>query len=218
MTQTIIKSFRDIFSPTVLFFVLKITLISVAITAALIWMFSSSLNAFIASYLSWIPWEWAQSTGASIASVAIAYSLFVITISLVTSFMVEPLLIKLANKHYPDVPVVGSPNISTSIFLSLKAALIFLILFMFTFPMMFIPFFGAVWILWLWSLLLKEPTIYDVSSLFVANKNDLKITRKKSTLFAMVAAGFNYIPIINIFAAVFAQILFLHYILEEKEA
>jgi hypothetical protein len=31
----------------------------------------------------------------------------------------------------------------------------------------------------------------------------------------MVAAGFNYIPILNIFAPVFAQILFLHQIVGE---
>ena len=33
----------------------------------------------------------------------------------------------------------------------------------------------------------------------------------------MMAAGFNYIPVLNIFSAVFAQILFLHHILEKKE-
>jgi len=33
----------------------------------------------------------------------------------------------------------------------------------------------------------------------------------------MVAAGFNYVPVVNIFAPVFAQILFLHHILGSKE-
>lgn len=217
MTQIISKSFRDIISPTVLFFVIKITLISLGVTAVLLWFFAGTLNAFISSYLSWIPWEWVQTTGASIASVAIAYSLFVITISLVTSFMIEPLLIKLAKKHYPETKVVGSPNISTSILLSLKSAAIFLILFLFTFPIMFIPLVGAIWILWLWSILLKEPTIYDVRSLFIEDKTEVKIKTRRSTLLAMIAAGFNYIPVFNVFAAVFSQILFLHYILGEKD-
>lgn len=217
MTKIISKSFRDTISPTVLFFVIKISLISLGVTAILLWVFAGTLNTFISSYLSWIPWEWAQTTGASIASVAIGYSLFVITISLVTSFMVEPLLIKLAKKHYPQTEVVGSPNITTSILLSLKSAAIFLILFLFTFPIMFIPLVGAVWILWLWSILLKEPTIYDVRSLFIEDKTEVKIKTRKSTILAMIAAGFNYIPVINVFAAVFSQILFLHYILGEKD-
>ena len=218
MTETIGKSFKDILSITVLLFVLKVTLISLAVTAALLWLVGGSLNGFIGSYLSWLPWEWLQTTGASVASVAIAYMLFIITISIVTSFMVEPLLIKLAKKHYPETEVVGTPNITTSIILSLKSAMIFLMLFMFTFPIMFIPLVGAVWMLWLWSILLKAPTIYDVSSLFIADKKEVKNKTKKSTLLAMVAAGFNYIPVLNIFAAVFAQILFLHHILGKEEA
>lgn len=217
MTQIIGKSFKDIFSSTVLLFVLKVTLISLAITVALLWGVKDSLNAFIVSYLSWIPWEWLQTTGASVASIALSYMVFIVMISIVTSFMVEPLLIELAKKHYPEVKVVGTPNINTSILLNLKAAMIFFIIFMFTFPVMFIPLVGAVYMLWLWSILLKVPTMYDVSSLFIADKKEMKEKTKKTTMLSMIAAGFNYIPVLNIFAAVFAQILFLHHILGKKE-
>ena len=82
---------------------------------------------------------------------------------------------------------------------------------------MFIPLVGAVYMLWLWSILLKKPTIYDVSSLFIANKEDVKDRTNKSTMLAMIAAGFNYIPVLNIFSAVFAQILFLHKILGKEQ-
>lgn len=217
MGQTIGKSFKDIFSSAVLLFVLKVTLIAVALTFALVSVVGGSINSFISSYLSWLPWEWLQTTGASVASIAISYMIFIIMISIVTSFMVEPLLIKLAKKHYPEVAVVGTPNISTSILLSLKSAMIMFVIFMFTFPMMFIPLVGAVYMLWLWSILLKKPTIYDVSSLFIADKKEVKDRTKKSTMLAMIAAGFNYIPVLNIFSAVFAQILFLHQILGKEE-
>ena len=218
MTQIIGKSFKDIISPTVLIFVLKVTLIALAITFALLWGVKDSLNGFIVSYLSWIPWEWLQTTGASVASIALSYMVFIVMISIVTSFMVEPLLIALAKKHYPEVEVVGTPNITTSLFLSLKSAMIFFIIFMFTFPVMFIPLVGAVYMLWLWSILLKAPTIYDVSSLFISDKKELKVKTKKTTMLSMIAAGFNYIPVVNIFAAVFAQILFLHHILGKEDA
>jgi len=218
MTKTIGKSFKDIISPTVLIFTLKVTLIAVAITTALLWLFGANLNGFVSGYLSWLPWEWLQTTGASVAAIAIAYMIFIIMISIVTSFMIEPLLITLAKKHYPEVEVVGTPNITTSILLSLKSAMIFFIIFMFTFPIMFIPLIGAVYMLWLWSILLKAPTIYDVSSLFIADKREIKAKTKKTTMLSMIAAGFNYIPILNIFAAVFAQILFLHHILGKEDA
>jgi len=216
MTKILSKSFRDMLSPAVLFFVLKVTLIAFVITVTLLWGIKDSLNGFIVSYLSWIPWEWLQTTGASVASIALSYMVFIMMISIVTSFMVEPLLIHLAKKHYPDVKVVGTPNISTSLMLSLKSALIFFAIFMFTFPMMFIPLLGAVYMLWLWAILLKAPTIYDVSSLFIEDKKTIKVKSKKNNILAMIAAGLNYIPILNIFSAVFAQILFLHKILGEE--
>ncbi len=217
MNQIISKSFKDIFSATVLSFVAKATIISIAVTVILIWLLNGTLTNFITSYLSWIPWEWVQTTGASVATIAIAYMLFILVLSIITSLMIEPLLKKLAKKHYPDVPVIGTANISTSLLLSLKSGLIFLILFLFTFPLMFIPLIGAVWMLWLWSILLKAPTIYDVSALFLSDKAEVKRRTKKSTLTAMIAAGFNYIPVLNIFAPVFAQILFLHQILGEEK-
>ena len=213
MNNIITKSLQDIFSGEVLLFVLKITFISLIATALFVWVFGGLLTGFITTYLSWIPWEWLQTTGASVATAAIAYMLFIVVISVATSLMVEPLLIKLAEKHYPHVPVVGSPNITTSVFLSIKAALIFLLLFLFTFPLLFIPIFGQVWMLWLWSIILKAPTAYDVSSLFISDKKIIKEKTKKSTLIAMIASLFNYVPVLNIFAPVFAQILFLHHIL-----
>ncbi|MBA1421102.1 MAG: EI24 domain-containing protein [Epsilonproteobacteria bacterium] len=218
MTQTIGKSFKDIISGTVLLFVTKVTFIAAAITYVIIaWLIGDSINSFIISYLSWLPWEWLQTTGAKVASMAISYMVFIIMISIVTSFMIEPLLIQLAKKHYPQAKVVGTPNITTSIVISLKSAVMMFLIFIFTFPIMFIPLVGAVYMLWLWSILLKNPTIYDVSSLFIADKKEIKSKTKKSTVLAMIAAAFNYIPVLSIFAAVFAQILFLHHILGKEE-
>ena len=218
MTQTIGKSFKDIISGTVLLFVMKVTFIAAIITYVVIaWLIGDSINSFIVSYLSWIPWEWLQTTGAKVASMAIGYMVFIIMISIVTSFMIEPLLIELAKKHYPEAKVVGRPNITTSLLISLKSAVMMFLIFIFTFPIMFIPLLGAVYLLWLWSILLKKPTFYDVSSLFISDKNEKKIKAKKTTLLAMIAASFNYIPLLNIFAAVFAQILFLHHILGEQK-
>lgn len=217
MQTVIVKSFKDMLSSSVLLFVMKVTLISLLFTAILLWFFGDSLNGFIAGYLSWIPWEWLRTTGVTLASIAFSYMIFIITLSIVTSIMIEPLLITLAKKHYPEKKVIGAPNITTSITLSLKSALILLVIFLFSFPLMFIPLLGAVYVLWLWSILLKAPTIYDVGSLFIESKKELKEKTKKTTVLSMVAAAFNYIPVLNIFAPVFAQILFLHQILGIKK-
>ena len=217
MKNTITKSLQDIFSSEVILFVLKIGFGALISTGLFIYFFWSTLSSFITSYLSWIPWEWLQTTGAGAATIALGYMLIIIMISILTSLYAEPLLIKLAKKHYPDAQVVGSPNISTSIYLSIKSGVIFLLLFMFTFPIIFIPIVGQIYMLWLWSIIIKEPTAYDVSSLFIADKKIVKEKTKKSRIIAMIASLFNYVPVLNIFAPVFAQILFLHQILGKEK-
>lgn len=217
MNKIITKSLQDILSKDVILFVLKMGLISLAATTILTWNMWDTFTNIITSYLSWIPWEWLQTSGASVATFSFAYMLFIILVSLLTSLYSEKLLIDLAKKRYPATEVVGSANISTSILITLKASIIFLLLFILTFPLLFIPIFGQIVLLYLWSILLKEPTIYDVGSLFISEKKILKEKTKKTRILAMLASLFNYIPLVNIFAPVFAQILFLHHILGEKK-
>lgn len=215
MNPILSKSFQDIFSKEVIVFVLNISLASVMLTAILSYGLWGRLSGFITSYLSWIPWEWLKTSGASVMTFFIAYILFTIIISLLTSLYSEKLLIALGKKHYPHSPVVGSPKISTSLILTLKSSLIFLMLTLFLLPLLFVPLIGQVILLYLWSVLLREPTLYDVGTLFIADKPTLKAKKKKTRVLAMIASLFNYIPIVNVFAPVFAQILFLHHILKE---
>lgn len=217
MNQIIAKSLQDILSKDVIVFVLKMGLVSLVITVVLAWNMWDALNGIITSYLSWIPWEWLQTSGAVMAAFLFSYMVFIIMVTLLTSLYSEKLLITLAKKHYPEVQVTGSANLSTTILLTLKSSAIFLLLFMITLPLLFIPIFGQVVLLYLWSVLLREPTVYDVGVLFMEDKKILKEKKKKTRLLAMLASLFNYVPLMNIFAAVFAQILFLHHILGEKK-
>lgn len=215
MKTIISKSLKDIFSKDVILFVLQIGFASLIAAITFVWYFWDGLSSFIASYLSWIPWEWLQTSGAKVITFASAYMIFIIVVSLLTSLYSENLLIKLAKKHYPAVAVVGSVDITTSLLSTLKASAIFLMLFILSLPFLFIPFVGQALMLYLWSILIKEPTTYDVGSLFIADKKTIKQKTKKTRVLSMIASAFNYIPVLNIFAPVFAQILFLHHILKK---
>ena len=212
MQQAIIKSLKDIFSFSVLGFVAKIALLSFVLSWIVMWLFGGAITSLISQYLSFIPWEWVASSGVAVAKVLIAYMIFVAFNAILTSILIEPLIVKLSAKHYPELKVVGSPDIKRSIFLSIKTALIFFGLFLVSFPLTFVPLVGAVWMLWLWSILIKEPTIYDINSLFKLQDEKSLTTSKQSTIIAMIASGFNYIPVLNTLSPVFAQIIFLHFI------
>lgn len=221
MQKVIAKSLSDILSPAVLSFILKLGLGSIFFWIVVLWLSWDFYEGLISAYIDKIPFvghfEWFQTSGAFLAAILVGYMLIIITVSILTSLLSEPLLIRLAKKHYPQAVVVGSPNVTTSVLLSLKAGLVFLLLFLFTFPLIFIPVFGQIWMLWLWSLLIKEPNTYDVGSLFIADKKLLKSQKKKAWFVAMIASLFNYIPVLNIFAPLFGQILFLHQILGNQK-
>lgn len=215
MYHTAQKTLQDIMSPKVLAFILKIGLASIALWVSILWMFWDQFEGFVTSYLTWIPWEWMQDTVAYIAAPLVGYMLIISTVSLLTSLLSEKLLIDLAHKHYPQQKVIASPSITGSVIVTIKATFVFLILFVLLLPLIFVPILGQVVMLYLWSILLKAPTVHDVGGLFITDKQELKRKSKQSTLIAMIASLFNYIPLLNIFAPIFAQILFLHHILKK---
>ena len=216
MTNTIKKSLQDIFSPLVLKFILKVGLGSIVLWVAILSYFWSSFSNFVTSYLTWIPFEWLQETVAYIAAPLVGYTLVIVTIAILTSLFSEGLLIELAKKHYPEKKAIASPSIMGSVSSTLSSTLIFAILYLILFPTFFIPLIGQGIMLYVWSILLKAPTVHDVGGLFITDKKELKAKRKKSNLIAMIASLFNYIPVLNIFAPIFAQIMFLHHILGKK--
>ncbi len=212
----------DILSPAMLSFVLTVGLGSILFWAGVLWFFRDSYNSIIAAYIQKIPfvgsWEWFQDSGTVVGAVAVGYMMTIITISLLTSLLSEPMLLKLAKKHYPEQPVVGSPKITTSIYINIKAGALFLLLFLLTFPLIFVPIFGQIWMLWLWSLLIKEPTTYDVGTLFIKDAKEMDTQKRRAWKTAIIASLFNYVPVLNIFAPLFGQILFLHQILGTRKA
>jgi len=217
MISTIKKSIQDILSPTVFKFILKIGLGSITIWVAILWYFWEPFEHFITSYLTWIPWEWAQDTVVYVATPFAAYTLIMLTISTLTSMYSEDLLIALGKKHYPEQPAIASPSISGSILALVQSTLVFLFFLILLSPLLFIPLLGQVTMLYLWSILLKSPTVHDVGGLFIDNKEELKNKRKKSNIISIIASLFNYIPFLNMFAPLFAQIMFLHHILGSNQ-
>ncbi len=213
MLTTIKRSLQDILSPAVLKFILKIGLGSIAIWVAILWYFWNSFEGFVTSYLTWLPWEWMQNTVAFIAAPLVGYTLIIVTIAILTSLYSEGLLIELAKKHYPDKEAIASPSMGGSIGATLSSTLLFAVLFIILSPTFFIPVIGQGIMLYIWSILLKAPTVHDVGGLFITDKQVLKEKQKKSNMIAMTASLFNYIPFLNIFAPIFAQIMFLHHIL-----
>ena len=221
MFKYLSKAFQDILSPMVLGFILKIGIASFAIWTLIFGLFWGKFENFIASFISKIPyigsWSWFQESGAVITALIIAYIMIIITISILTSLFSEDIIYKLAQKHYSSLPPKQSGAIHRSLYYTIKATIIFIIAFILLFPFIFIPLIGQFVMLWLWSILIREPMMYDVGAVFGMSEETIRKKSKKSRLIAMIASLFNYIPILNIFAPLYAQIIFMHYILGDRD-
>jgi len=213
MFKALSKSFSDIFSKEVIGFILKTIFGAVLLMAVLFWLSWDSFSALISYLVSQIPYIGSLGfiqTGISVVIAPLfAYGIILILISILTSIFSPKLLIKLAKKHY-GIDGKDNSKISEVLKVNIKASLIFLTLFLITLPLQFVPILGQIVMLFLWAILLKEPTIYDVKSLFNI--------QKQSNIWpiALISAAFNFIPFLNLFAPIFAQIMFMHYLLQPK--
>lgn len=210
MINSILKTFGDILSFKVVFFVLKIAILSLLATVAIMWGLWDMISSIISSYFSFMPYEWLKTSSMTLIKLVFGYIIFISLISMSTSIWSDDIIKDISIKHYPNIAPDGKPNISKVVFINLKATVIFLVLFVLALPIVFIPIIGQIVMLYLWSIQIKEPTAYDVGVLF--DKPDATSSR---TL-ALIASLFNYIPIINIFAPLFAAILFLHDFMRKK--
>ncbi len=209
-STTITKTIKDIMSPSVIGFTLKVAFLSLLISLLIMWFTHGLLESLLASYLTWIPWDFLKSAVANLGIILTGYIIFIANISIFTSLLSDKLLVKIAKKHYSDIEQVGEPKISQTLWVNIKAILIFLPLFILALPFLFIPILGQIVMLFLWSIMLKEPTEHDINTLFGTHKT------KSSRTISLLASLFNYIPLLNIFASVFAQILFLHDMMQKK--
>jgi len=215
MLNIILKSLKDILSPSVLGFILKISLVAFVAMVLFFMLFWSQFSHLVTSLVSAIPiighWGFVQSASSFLGALIVAYGLIMVAISILTSLYSPKLLLKLAKKEY-GIEGRDNSKIGKSLYYNIKSGLIFIILLILFLPLLFIPVLGQIIMLLLWVYLLKDPTFYDVSSLFIDDEKEYK-GYKSIWIIAIIASLFNYIPILNIFAPVFAQIMFMHWLL-----
>jgi hypothetical protein len=214
MQNNILKTIRDIFSRDVLPFVLIVGIGSILVWVLPLWWVWDGIVGgveWLAQLLPWTEgWHASESTTSFWAALKIGYIFVIITISIATAIWGEDILRRLLQKHYPGVYAKGSAKIHRTLYYNLKANGIFLVLLILFSPLLFVPYLGTLVLLYLWSIQLKEPTVYDVGAVMGLEKKEIKYYAQKSRWISLLAAALNFIPLVNFFVPLFAQILFMH--------
>lgn len=175
-------------------------------TALIQWLMSSALTSWIATFLVY-----------TIGSfLTLYFSIFVAL--LIIGFLTPIILKELQARHYPDVEMIGHSNIAEALFLTIKWALIMLILFI---PLYFIPFVNIVaFNLPLYYFFHKMMT-YDVGSTICTKEENMKIKFFHATTLRLKTLGLyliSLIPFVVFFASVFYIIYLGHsYFIETRK-
>jgi uncharacterized protein involved in cysteine biosynthesis len=223
MNTTILqKALRDILSRDVLPFILTVGIGSILVWVLPLWWIWDGIVGGVEWAAQLLPWTegWKADEGTTSfwTALKVGYIFVIITISIATALWGEEILRKLVRKRYPHIHADGSAKIHRTLYYNFKANALFLLLLIVLLPILFIPYLGTLVLLYLWSVQLKEPTVYDVGAVIGLNKKEIKHYAKKSRWIALSAAALNFIPLVNFFVPLFAQIMFLHFVIGKRES
>jgi len=175
------------------------------------------INTELQKLLTLLPFDTVSKAVGSIVAVYIFYNLFILTLFMVIFLFAKPFLEAIRELEYGEVDI----NIEDKFALKrvvLKDVLMFLILFAVLFPLFFIPVINIGVQLFLWTKLYHDSFLYFVCNEYCSNAEfeELKQHKIKTIIIALLAASFNFLPIVNFFAPFFAIIMFFHCIMQLK--
>ena len=175
-------------------------------SAIISFLMSSALTSWIATFLVY-----------TIGSfITLYFSIFVALI--VIGFMTPYILKEIQQRHYSDVAIKGHSNIFEGIFLTLKWAVIMLLLFIVLFPLYFIPIVNIVAFNLPLYYFFHKMLIYDVSSTIATKEEAKKISFFHASTLRLKTFGLyllSLIPFVVFFATVFYVIYLGHSYFQE---
>ncbi len=178
------------------------------------------VNEQIQKLLTLLPFQTVADGIAWLIAFYLFYNLFILSLYLVISYFRRPFLDAIKEVDYPHIDTGGS-GISKKHHISvLRDSILFILFSVMLFPILFIPVANVFVQLFLWGWLYRESYFLSTCTLY-CNEDDYQTLRHHSyTIWsiALFASLLNFLPVINIFAPFFAQLMFFHWIMEHKSA
>ncbi len=175
------------------------------------------INSEVQRLLTLLPFDTVSKAVGAIVAVYIFYNMFILSLFIIIFIFAKPFLEAIRELEYPVLEI----NIQDKFEFKrvfLKDIFLFIALFILLFPLFFIPVVNMGVQIFLWAKLYHDSFIYFVCNEYCSNNEfeKLKNYKLKTILIALIAASFNFLPIVNFFAPFFAVIMFFHCIIQLK--
>ena len=169
----------------------------------------------VSRVLTWFPFETLQAGVAALLAALVFYNLFIASLSLAVVLMRHSFLKHLQQRDYPDATLVEKGERVKFFPMALRDTGVFFLLLLLFFPLLFVPFVNVGVQLILWAWLIKNAYFLSAASLYAPKEEVQKLSIHQFVLWgiAVIASLLNFIPVINIFAPFFAQIMFFHWVM-----
>jgi len=168
---------------------------------------------FIGALLLWIVTA-VFAVVAGVLGILLGSYLILLFAMIITGFMTDSLVKIVHDKHYPNVDYEGHGTLLGMLGKMLKFGLLLLLLFLLTFPMLFIPLVNIVWFWLLGFLFFRYALVLDVGQVILPENlfNEIKgLGAWSPTLVLGLFFLLSTFPILGLFAPVFGVIALSHY-------
>jgi len=208
----------DLFDSKIIKYSFAPLFLSVLFWGIVFYFFSGNIVDLIHTYISYLPFgdsinNILSGIGSTIVLMFLYYELVILSIGVFSSFFVDKITMRINEKYY-NMPVKETSLIE-GIWVSLKGMLNFIIFFILTFYLLFIPVVNIFYQVFLWSLAIKKPLVFDSSALFCDYKEFEKKNNLKIWVLIFFTSFIYFIPILSFFGYTLQLIMMTHFVLSK---
>ncbi|WP_353662709.1 EI24 domain-containing protein [Hydrogenimonas sp. SS33] len=180
----------------------------------------SYISAQLQKLLTELPFQTVADGIAWLFAFYLFYNGFILTLFLIISGFRKYFLEHIREKEYPHIPPISQRLRKSHHVRLVWDMLVFTVLSAIFFPLLFVPVANILVQLFLWGWLYRESYFLSTCTLYCKESDYLELRQHRLTIWsiALLTAMLNFLPVINIFAPFFAQIMFFHWIMEHRQA
>lgn len=187
---------------------------------AAVWFLNAgAIHNQLEKLLTWLPFETVEITIAYLLGFYFIYNMIVVSMTIVASFYAPQFLMRVREREFPYETIYE--NEKSIMRRTLRDGAVFILVSLFAFPLLFIPFVNFIVQIALWVWLAKETLFFDAATMLYKEpkKENFKSYAPAIWAITIVGALFNFIPVINLFGPFFSEIAMFYYLkLKRDEA
>jgi len=216
--NTLKYALTDLFDSKIIKYSFAPLFISIVFWGVLFYAFSGNIVDFIHAYISYLPFGESINNiltgiGSTIVLMFLYYELVILSIGVFSSFFVDKITLRINEKYY-NLPIQQTSLIE-GVLVSLKGMINFIIFFALTFYLLFVPVVNIFYQVFLWSLAIKKPLVFDSAALFCDYKKFERKNNLKIWTLIFLTSFIYFIPILSFFGYTLQLIIMTHFVLNK---